>query len=153
MFITNNHASFYLCEKKKKDKVSKSLKILCPWLYEDLPVRSTDLRTNGKLTIKKKISNCIFICCLLKHIWSSLISFTQRALQMPTIIDLFSSSKQKSIKLFHTVRSLIPVSFIKKMFYKKLSLQNVKKISTLAAIFKNANFFQGSLKVTKSSKF
>ena len=139
--------------KKKKDKVSKSLKILCPWLYEDLPVRSTDLRTNGKLTIKKKISNCIFICCLLKHIWSSLISFTQRALQMPTIIDLFSSSKQKSIKLFHTVRSLIPVSFIKKMFYKKLSLQNVKKISTLAAIFKNANFFQGSLKVTKSSKF
>ena len=129
MFITNNHASFYLCEnkkkkKKKKDKVSKSLKILRPWLYEDLPVRSTDLRTNGKLTIKKKISNCIFICCLLKHIWLSLISFTQRASQMPTVTDLFSSSKQKSIKLFHTVCSLIPVFFNKKIFYKKLSLKN-----------------------------
>ena len=29
----------------------------------------------------------------------------------------------------------------------------LRKSSALAAIFKNANFFQGSLKVTKSSKF
>ena len=69
---------------------------------------AADFRTNSEITIKMKISYCILYLLFVKTYHISFDIFYPTSSKLLTVINLFSPrSKQESIKLVSTIRSLL----------------------------------------------